>query len=51
MPKNLYFRVIVCSRCGKGGGTLQKAGKDNYVHKECPPLNKEEILSLRRKQT
>lgn len=33
----LRGQPILCTRCGKAGGTLVKQDDDKYVHKQCPP--------------
>jgi len=34
-PKQPRGRVITCSKCGTGGGTLVKDGKGGYRHDHC----------------
>ena len=40
-----YYHIIVCSKCGLGGGTMVKVG-DHYEHQD---QEKCRILQLRRK--
>jgi hypothetical protein len=34
---NLVPKLITCSKCGQGEGTLQKNGLGGYRHVKCPP--------------
>lgn len=34
-PIILPGKSILCSKCGRGGGTLIKIEKDKYKHKDC----------------
>ena len=31
-PKVSAGKLVVCTKCGKAGGTLAKVGADKYVH-------------------
>ena len=47
MNKMTYARMVVCSVCKSGGGTLIKDGKDGYKHQDpklCESIRRKRIL-------
>ena len=47
MNKMTYARMITCSVCKSGGGTLIKDGKDGYKHQDpklCESIRRRNIL-------